>query len=322
MPQRFSLPTLLILLSLAVAARSEMPPASNQSLDQQDVMAWLEPLLKQEPTLARVKLLPAHGNVIILTGAVNQGDDIQRAMKLARCCGARQVINALRVGSVEMVQIDIVLVQVARSELRRMAPGLFEQWQGFVPPSETHASFQTVNSERREELVAFLQELREQELVKLLAEPHLVAISGRPACFNSGGQQAVPKLDAAGQVIGETYVEFGTSLDTLPTVLADGRINLEVGVSVITLDSAAGVAVPGWGLIPGRLQQSFRTSANLVDGETAIIGGLISSNVRQATERFPVLGDLPFVGSYFSKTEWNEVEEESLLLVTAHIVKE
>src|SRR5204863_470187 len=90
--------------------------------------------------------------------------------------------------------------------------------------------FSIVNPEQG--FIGFLEALRNQNLVKILAEPKLVTLSGRPAEFISGGEQAVPTLASGsaggGAVSGVEFRPFGTTVRFLPLVLGDGRIYLEV----------------------------------------------------------------------------------------------
>jgi pilus assembly protein CpaC len=82
---------------------------------------------------------------------------------------------------------------------------------------------------------------------------------------------------------------------------------------------AAGIEVPGKGLVPGRLEQTVHSSFTLSNGQTACIGGLVQSSVRASITKIRVLGHLPLVGDWFSMKQYNEVEEELVLLLTAHV---
>ncbi|HXG12981.1 MAG TPA: hypothetical protein VNK04_24700, partial [Gemmataceae bacterium] len=113
---------------------------------------------------------------------------------------------------------------------------------------------------------------------------------------------------------------FGTRLNFLPIVLGDGRIHLEVEPEVSNLDPASGVAIPGGGFVPGRSTQSVRTTVELETGQTFIIGGLIQRNVRGTIQKVPILGDLPFFGTAFSRKNYEEVEEELVVMVTPYLV--
>jgi Flp pilus assembly secretin CpaC len=254
-----------------------------------------------------------------------------------------QVINALRVGGVMQVQLDVVVARVARSEFRRMqfdfldvgqkhilasvpalggigatpgtgpgaAPGVTLQG---TPPSNIFLAV----FDPQQSVFAFLQALRQENLVKLIAEPRLVTLSGRPATFQSGGDQAVPEITGFNSV-GVRFEPFGTQLTFLPIVLGNGKIYLEVAPTVSSLDAASGVSVSG-GFVPGRVRQLAQTSVELEPGHTLAIGGLIQRSVQGTTSKIPVLGDVPFLGAAFSGKTFQEVEEELLILVTPHLV--
>ncbi|HZT79648.1 MAG TPA: hypothetical protein VFA26_05490, partial [Gemmataceae bacterium] len=166
--------------------------------------------------------------------------------------------------------------------------------------------------------LAFLQALRQESVLKLLAEPRLVTLSGRPASFLSGGEQAVPVPAGLGQV-GVQFEEFGTRLNFLPIVKGDGRIYLEVEPEVSFLNAANGTVIQGT-VVPGRTTQRVHTSIELEDGQTFVIGGLIQNTVNGTTQKIPVLGDLPFVGTAFSSKNYEETETELVVMVTPRLV--
>jgi pilus assembly protein CpaC len=317
----------------------------------------LRNLLQRAVPTAVVSPIPA-GATIILTGTVEKAEDIETILGIARNTlgpGAQAPINAMRVGGVQMVQLDVVVARVARSELRRFALGDFgdagithylsagSAGQFGVPTATQTAGFPAntntllVNGQPgnpsgapsnfilglfngKQQLFLFLQALRDNNLAKLLAEPHLATLSGRAAHFNSGGQQAVPTVSGFGGTAGVQFYEFGTNLDFLPIVLGNGRIYLDVTPTITALDPAAGVVIPGGGLVPGRLQQTVHTSIILEDGQTLCLAGLIENNVTASTTKVPILGDLPFVGAFFSRKQYNELEEELVVMVTPHLV--
>ena len=166
--------------------------------------------------------------------------------------------------------------------------------------------------------LSFLQALRTESVTKLLAEPRLVTVSGKPASFLSGGEQAVPVPAGLGQV-GVQFEEFGTRLNFLPIVLGDGRIHLEVEPEVSSLNAAFGTSIQGT-VVPGRTTQRVHTTVDIEPGQTLVIGGLIQREVTGSTQKVPVLGDLPYVGAAFRTISFEEQESELLVLVTPHLV--
>jgi pilus assembly protein CpaC len=160
--------------------------------------------------------------------------------------------------------------------------------------------------------------LRDEEVAKILTEPKLVTLSGRPATLLSGGQQAIPQPGGLG-TISVTYKDFGTQLNILPVVLGNGKIHLEVEPAVSTLDPAFGTTISGT-TVPGFVLQRVHTTVELEDGQTFAIGGLIERLTTGHTVKVPVLGDLPFLGAAFSSKTFSETEDELVVLVTAHLV--
>jgi pilus assembly protein CpaC len=166
--------------------------------------------------------------------------------------------------------------------------------------------------------IGFLQALRTEGVVKNLAEPTVTTISGRPASFLVGGEQAVPVPAGLGQ-IGVQFEEFGTRLNVVPIVLGNGKIRLEVEPEVSTLDAAFGTSIGGT-VVPGRKTDRINTTVELEDGQTFVIGGLIQKDVTGTTAKTPVLGDLPFFGVLFRGESYSEDETEMVMLVTPHLV--
>src|SRR5205823_11073491 len=166
--------------------------------------------------------------------------------------------------------------------------------------------------------LGFLQALETDGLAKVLAEPRLIALSGRQASFLDGGEQAIPVPAGLGQ-IGVQFEEFGTRLNFIPIVLGNGKIHLEVEPEVSFLDPASGTVISGT-VVPGRTTQRVRTTVELEAGQTFVIGGLIQRQVQASTQKVPILGDAPFIGTFFSSKSFNETESELLVLVTPHLV--
>lgn len=257
------------------------------------------------------------------------------------------IVNGIRIGGVQQVQLEVVVARVSRNELRNMGfnwhmqhtatdysigniLGLESLTRGGTLASEATASaFQLATSNGNipfaidsggYNLLSFFQALRGEGLVKLLAEPKLVTLSGKPAYFLSGGQQAVPTVSGFGGTAGVDFVPFGTEINFLPIVLGNGKIYLEVTPTVSRLDQTAGINSPTVGIVPGRNIQQARTALTIDDGETVAIGGLIQSAVQASTRKVPILGDLPFLGTAFRTVSYDEVEEELVILVTPRLI--
>ncbi len=314
---------------------------------------YLRTQLRRAVPTANITPIPTSNNTVIMAGTVSRAEDVNVIMAVVQSVGF-QAVNAMRVGGVQQVQLDVVVVAVSRSDLRTMAfnfltnsrawylgstvgqavanPALVgvggtlnATFQGAQPLAgapglpnafPTNLLFGVISN--RAGFLAFLEALRQENVVKLIAEPRLVTSSGRPASFLAGGEQAVPVPAGLGQV-GVQFEEFGTRLNFIPIVLGNGRIRMEVEPEVSQLNAANGTSINGT-VVPGRTTNRVNTTVELETGQTFVIGGLIQNQVTATTLKVPILGDLPFIGAAFSSKSYQETEEELLVLVTPWLV--
>lgn len=165
-------------------------------------------------------------------------------------------------------------------------------------------------------------------LVKILAEPTVMAISGQKGSFNAGGKIFIPVAQdsgAGGRTITLEEKEFGVSVAFLPTVLDGARINLEVAAEVSELNrEGVGISAPGvsgLAILPSFTSRRARTTVQLVDGQSFAIGGLIRNNNSTNIRAFPVLGELPIIGALFRSTEFQTDKSELVFVITPRLVK-
>jgi pilus assembly protein CpaC len=312
---------------------------------------YLRTLLARAVPTACILPIPGANNTIILTGTVAHAEDVDIVIRAAGSIvgGPERIINALRVGGVQQVQVDVVVVRVLRSELRRMSFDFLEVGQhhilastvggaltipstgiaGTLPgapvitntigtPNGVPANLFLGVFNPEQAFFGLLQALKDESVLKVKAEPRLVSLSGRPSSFLDGGEQAVPVPAGLGQV-GIQFEEFGTRLNCLPIVLGNGRIHLEVEPEVSDLNPAFGTTINGT-TVPGRSTQRVHTTVELEDGQTYVIGGLIQHEVTGLTSKVPIVGEIPYLGAAFSRKSFNEVEFELIILVTPHLV--
>jgi pilus assembly protein CpaC len=317
---------------------------------QRDVENLRVQLRKAMPT-ANIIVSPINESTVLLTGTVSRAADTMVIDQIVRALGFIP-INQVMVGGVQQVQLDVVVAIVSRSEFRRMAFDFLTNSKNFffanvtsgaagVPGSigtagalstaalgltgtvgtpngaPTNLLFGVLHNGWN--FLGFLQALREDNLLKIMAEPKLITMSGQPASFLSGGEQAVPVPAGLGQV-GVQFEEFGTRLNFLPIVLGNGRIHLEVEPEFSNLDPANGTTIQGT-TVPGRDTHRIHTTVEMDVGNTFVLGGLIQHTVIASTEKVPILGEVPFLGAAFSRKAYQDIEEEVLILVTPHLVE-
>ncbi|QDT12350.1 type II and III secretion system protein family protein [Planctomycetes bacterium K23_9] len=152
---------------------------------------------------------------------------------------------------------------------------------------------------------------------KILAEPTLVTLSGKPAQFLAGGEFAVPTTVGVGGVgaATTTFRGFGTELEFTPTVLDKDLVRLEVSPSFSTLNSDATV-----GGIPGLNRRSVDTTVDLREGQWLAIAGLIQDEQGGQRTKIPYLGDIPLAGQLFSRRSTSRFETELVVLVSPQLI--
>ena len=338
-----STPTSILLTGLApgqvrlTLTFKDRPPLAVDAIVLIDV-ELLRTMIKRTVPTSNVDVTPGIGNVVVLSGYVTSPQDADIVARLANSMvggQANNVINAVQVGGVQQVQIDVVVASVDRNEIRSrgfdfavnggtikftsVVSGLIGStgFAGGVPTASPDANLQTGIVPAQ--FFTALRALRTEGLAKFLAEPRVVTQTGRPASFLAGGRQAVLGPAAGINGPGVTYENIGTQLDVLPIVYGNGQIWLEISPSVRTVNQGLGITTV-FGASPGFTENSIRCAVMLESGQTFAIGGLIQNSVQASSARIPVLGDLPFVGTAFSRVNYEERESELVILVTPRLV--
>ncbi len=165
-----------------------------------------------------------------------------------------------------------------------------------------------------EDVAILLQLFQEEGLANILAQPKIMAMSGQPALFQSGGE--VPIRIATGFAAEVEFKPFGTLVNFVPRVSEDGDIMLTVTPEVSEPDY--GNRVEG---IPTFRTRRASTSAKLRNGETLVIGGLLQTNVLEQVKGVPYLKDIPFLGYAFRRTEHRTQIQELMVVVRPRLVE-
>jgi pilus assembly protein CpaC len=164
-----------------------------------------------------------------------------------------------------------------------------------------------------------LEALRQDDLMKVLAEPALVTVSGRPARFLSGGEFPI----LVPQSLGTTSIEFktfGTELNFVPIVLGNNRIRLEIRPRVSERDFSQGVTT-GSITVPGLRTREVETGVEMDAGQTLAIAGLVQTRVEAQNKGLPLVSEVPYLGMLFRRVEEQRNEVELLIMVTPELVE-
>jgi pilus assembly protein CpaC len=169
----------------------------------------------------------------------------------------------------------------------------------------------------------------DDQLVKMLAQPTLMAISGQEASFLAGGKVFIPVPQSNNANGSQTIIlqeeRFGIGLVFTPTVLENGRINLKVAPEVSEL-SPTGVTVTAsnsnnTSILPLITTRRASTTVQLMDGQSFAIGGLLKDNITGTIKAIPGVGELPILGALARSTNYQNDKTELVFVVTPHLAK-
>lgn len=272
---------------------------------------------------------------LVLKGFVDRPDHVSQIVRLSEDY-APKVINNITVGGVQQILLKVKVMEVSRTKLRELGvdwaylggngnfavsrpSGIIDTFsssaQSITSAGDTF-SFGIVN--HADDFIGVLQALQERNIAKILAEPNIVAVSGRPAQFNVGGETPV----LIPQSLGTTSIEykpFGTQVDFLPIVLGNGNIRLEVRPRVSSIDESVGIQLQDI-RVPGFRVRQVDTAVEMKAGQTFALAGLVQQQSTSLNRGLPYISDIPFFGVPFRKMR-DEIEEiELLIIVTPEFV--
>lgn len=290
-----------------------------------------------EETGIRVSTSREH---VTISGTVSSPTRLSHVLSVAEAYAPGKVVNLLQVGGVQQVMLEVRVAEMSRDLIRRLginigylsasggefaattlggvsahaaaAAGPF----GVVPVAANALLRFTAGGDQ---WTVFFDSLKENGLAKILAEPTLVALSGQEASFLAGGEFPVPVPQALGTTT-ILFKKFGVGLTFTPTVLGGNVISMRVAPEVSELDFRNAIVLNGF-VVPAITTRRASTVVELRDGQSFAIAGLIRSSVREKLSKYPLIGDVPILGTLFRSSEFQKSESELIILVTPHLVK-
>jgi pilus assembly protein CpaC len=286
-------------------------------------------------------------DTITLSGTVSNAGKLSQAVALAKSFAPEEQINNItQVGGGHQVMLEVRIAEMSKATTKRLGinfnyasddrfglsllGGLSE----LVVPEDANIGSpipdfwlrlpQSVQAVFRFDTGSYtwtgiIDALQQDGLVKVLAKPTLISMSGQQASFLAGGEFPVPVPQGLGTVAIE-YKPFGVALNFTPVVLSNDRINIQVTPEVSELDFTTAIQFSGF-VIPGLSSRRASTTIELGDGQSFAIAGLLKENVRDALRKFPLLGNIPVLGALFRSRKFQKSETELVIIVTPRLVK-
>jgi pilus assembly protein CpaC len=275
-----------------------------------------------------IQVRPVNGG-ILLSGQVTNTSSLSDALAIAEQYAPKSVTNAMSVQGSQQVMLQVKFAEVSRNVVRELGIGHDLAVTGELafnlitssglPISPFPFGIANIDTGGNPDLSTTFQTLEQNGLVRTLAEPNLIALSGDTANFLAGGEFPIP-VEQDNDTVTVEFKEFGVALAFTPTVIGKDLINLVVAPEVSRIDPTVSIVVDGLE-IPGLSTRRAKTTIELRDGQSFAIAGLLQEDYQNAISGLPWLSDIPILGLLFRSTGFQRNETELVILVTPHLVK-
>ena len=307
-----------------------------------DVTRLKENLHKTLPDENGILVTSDHDH-ITLSGTASNANNLNRALSMAEAYAPKKVVNAMQVGGVQQVMLEVRVAEMNRELIRRLGVNFtgvgndyfglsilanltsLAGWaHGAGTPTITQGVTQAIQgafgfNAGSTTWMGFIDALKEENALKVLAKPTLMALNGQEAAFLAGGEFPIPVPQTFGLVTIQ-FKKFGVGLIFTPHVLDSKHISLNVAPEVSELDFTNALRTQGF-VAPAITTRRATTTIELADGQSFAIGGLLRDNVRESVKKVPFLGEVPILGALFRSSSFQKSETELVIIVTPHLVK-
>jgi pilus assembly protein CpaC len=279
-----------------------------------------------------IQIRPA-GRSIVLSGQVTDPARLANALAVAEQFAPQSVTNLMQVSGSQQVMLEVRFAEINRQVAKDIGVNVDAVLAGSdlgvalltgvgVNPLAFGAA--AISGQAGDfSIDGVFDALEEKGLVRVLAEPNLVVLSGDTADFLAGGEFPIPVAQGTtggSLAITIEFKEFGVSLAFTPTVLGDDLINLVLRSEVSAIDPSTSVVTSSI-TVPGLSVRRTRTTIELRDGQSFAIAGLLQDDFRSSVRQFPWLGDVPVLGTLFRSTGYQRRQTELVVIVTPRLVQ-
>lgn len=281
---------------------------------------------------------------IVLSGVVSSAQKLQRALDLAARYAPERVSNLMSVGGIQQVMLKVRFAEMQRSVSKSLSASLslsggigsdlgVSAGTGTLVTNSTNTAALTgglpeANSNTGAVLFGFnagstqvgilLEALEQKGVVRFLAEPNLVALSGQEAKFLAGGEYPIPVSQADGQTSIQ-FKPFGVELSFIPRVVDKDLINVELKAAVSAIDAANGITLAGFN-VAAFSRRETSTTVEMRDGESFAIAGLLQDDFTDNSSQLPWIGDVPVLGALFRSADYQRSQTELVIIISSHLV--
>lgn len=268
----------------------------------------------------------------VASGHVEKKEEVVSLLQVRQGPAANQVLLRVRFAEVSrsaMTDLGATLYGdgaknlIGRSTTGQFGqPAVFDQRVPMVGDTQVFSDFLNLFLfSYKHQVGAVIKALQTRGLFQSLAEPNLVAESGKEASFLAGGEIPVPVVQGGGGNIAVSVVwkEFGVRLSFTPTVNGN-NVRLKVKPEVSTLDFGNAITLQGF-RIPALSTRRTETELELENGQTFAIAGLMNNSVATTMRKIPGIGDIPVLGALFQSKAAQKDQTELVVMITPEILR-
>lgn len=217
------------------------------------------------------------------------------------------ILNNLEVRMTKQVNVKLSIAEVSKTFLEQFG---LEYGTG----SNNGVFLNSVVNFTADNILNVITLIGNESVGRILAEPNLSVVSGESASFLVGGELPVVTTNDGGTNV--DYKEFGVRLELLAKVQRDNKIVLSLMPEVSSIDTEYSTSD-----LPALRTRRARTTIELADGQSFVLGGLLNSEDRESLEKIPFIGDVPILGSLFRNSRTERVQSELVIVATVNLVK-
>jgi pilus assembly protein CpaC len=299
----------------------------------------LQELFASNPATAGVAVARDSSGNLVVSGMVPDRTAAELVLSKVKALGGQylstdgKVIDRLETSSTSQVDVKIYILEVDDTGLKQLGVSLgsatFQpgggafttgpaQFPVVESPLAVGKAFTIGSFFRTTTLALTLNLVITSGHAKILSSPNLVTLPGHKADFLVGGQIPIPVASGPQQIAIE-YKEFGVRLAVTPTILGNGNVETVIAPEVSNLDFADGVTLNGF-VVPALKTSRLSTDVITKDGESIVMGGLLSRVEQRNISKIPILGDLPILGKLFRSTSYQNQTTDVVFVMTPTIL--
>lgn len=238
-------------------------------------------------------------------GSKKSGNNDSQALNISNYSG---VINKIKLPQSNQVNVKLTIAEVTKD----FTENIGINWSTIGDSVGTFQFFK-FNAKGISTLV---HAINDNAIARVLAEPNLSVLSGESASFLVGGE--IPIVNTTQNSREVSYKEFGIKLNIGAKVNDKKRIRIILSEEVSSIGKSFNIQ--GGDSYPSLRTRKAATTLELGDGESFILGGLISNTERESLKKIPLIGDIPILGAFFRNAQTEQSQTELVVIATVNLV--